>query len=94
MSHDWSWNRELSAPFSSFSDVGRFGCLVLPTMLRTADEMPFAKPEPFLPLRLFPLCRLVTSESESESLLELSSDTRTSLIIVKTMKAWFAYLHR
>lgn len=61
-------------------------------MLLTVDEMPLAKPDPFLDLRLFPLLRLGTSESESESLLESSCDTRTSFIIVKTMKAWFEYL--
>lgn len=61
-------------------------------MLLTVVEMPFAKPEPFLFLRLFPLVRFTMSESESESLLESSCDTRTSFIIVKTMKAWLAYL--
>lgn len=63
-------------------------------MLLTVDEMPLAKPEPFLFLRPFPLLRpaFSESESESESLLESSCDTRTSLIIVKTMYAWLAYL--
>lgn len=63
-------------------------------MLLTVDEIPFAKPEPFLLLRPFPFVRLAISESESESesLLESSCDTRTSFIIVKTMNAWFEYL--